>query len=414
MKLIDAFKMAITAIKMNKLRSALTLVGIIAGVASIVAVMTGVSVIQTSVEKEMSILGNTTFQIQKWANGPTSQEERIKIAKRRPLTVANADAIRDRVKSVNLVGAELWGYQRVIQYKNKKTEPNIQMCGGTPEYPANNTHLVEFGRNISNEDVKLGRNVVVLGFGVAKEVFPWTDPINRIIKIDGRKFKVIGVFGEKKSTFGGGFDNYTLIPITLYKRIYGKYRGDGRLNSVNITINAKSPELLEEAIAETRRVMRHERGLKINEEDDFTLYTNQSNIDTFNKTTAGVKAGAYVIGIIALIVAGIGIMNIMLVSVTERTKEIGLRKSLGAKRRNILSQFLMEAILLTNIGGFFGVMIGFGLGNILSMVTAFEASVPLEWVLGGLIFCTIVGVSFGLWPAMIASKLDPIESLRFE
>jgi len=387
MKLIDAFKMAITAIKMNKLRSALTLVGIIAGVASIVAVMTGVSVIQTSVEKEMSILGNTTFQIQKWANGPTSQEERIKIAKRRPLTVANADAIRDRVKSVNLVGAELWGYQRVIQYKNKKTEPNIQMCGGTPEYPANNTHLVEFGRNISNEDVKLGRNVVVLGFGVAKEVFPWTDPINRIIKIDGRKFKVIGVFGEKKSTFGGGFDNYTLIPITLYKRIYGKYRGDGRLNSVNITINAKSPELLEEAIA---------------------------NIDTFNKTTAGVKAGAYVIGIIALIVAGIGIMNIMLVSVTERTKEIGLRKSLGAKRRNILSQFLMEAILLTNIGGFFGVMIGFGLGNILSMVTAFEASVPLEWVLGGLIFCTIVGVSFGLWPAMIASKLDPIESLRFE
>ncbi len=415
MRFIEAFKMALVAIMMNKLRSILTLVGIIAGVASIVAVMTGISVIQSAMEKELSVLGTTTFQVQKWASGgPISEEERRKIADRRPLSVEHADAIRELVESVDLVGAELWGYQRVLQYRNIKTEPNIQMCGGTPEYSPNNTHYIEFGRTISHEDVKVGRSVVVLGHRVARELFPWTDPINKKIKIDGRRFKVIGVFEEKKSAMGGNFDNYTLIPITLFKRIYGRYREDGRRHSVNITVNAKSTELLEDAIAKTRLVMRIERGLKPNEEDDFTIYTNQSNIDTFNDVTGGVKIGAFIIGIVALIVAGIGIMNIMLVSITERTKEIGLRKALGAKRKNILTQFLLEAIILTNIGGFFGVLVGFGLGNIVSLVTPFNAHVPLQWILGGLIFCTSVGIVFGLWPAMIASKLDPIESLRFE
>ncbi|MBN2280231.1 MAG: ABC transporter permease [Candidatus Marinimicrobia bacterium] len=410
----EALKMALEALKTNKLRSFLTLVGIIAGVASIVAVMTGISVIQKGIESELSVLGTTTFQVQKWLNGPSTREERINAMKWPPTTVEHANAIRENVNVVDLVGSELWGYNRVVQYKEKKTEPQMVMCGGTPEYGPNNTHLIALGRNISNQEIKTASFSVVIGHNIAHELFPYTDPIGKTVKIDGRKFNVVGVFEAKNSVLGGQYDNYMLVPISTFERIYGKYREDGSLNSVNITVNAKSPELLEEAIEQTRLIMRQMRSLKPNEPDNFTIFTNQSQIDNFNRTTAGVKVGAFVIGIIALIVAGIGIMNIMLVSVTERTREIGLRKSLGATRKNILTQFLIEAIMLCNIGGVFGVLIGYGLGNILQLFTDFQAYVPLEWAIGGLAFCTAVGLTFGMWPAIYASRLDPIESLRFE
>jgi len=415
MQIFEIFKMAISAITSHKLRSFLTLIGIIAGVASIIAVMTGISVIQTTFEKEMSVLGNTTFQVQKWAaGGPISAEERRKIMRRRPTTVENANAIRDRVKTVDLVGAELWDFGHVAKYRKEQTNPNLTICGGTPEYPPNNTHYILQGRNISNEDVKVGRRVVVIGYAVADKLFPWTDPIQKIIKIDGRKFTVIGVFEQKKSAIGGNYDNYLLMPITTFQRIYGMKYPRGFDRSVNITVNARSPELLEEAIEEVRAVMRQERNLKPWQEDDFTIFTNDSQIRTFNRTTAGIKRGAFIIGIVALIVAGIGIMNIMLVSVTERTREIGIRKALGAKRKNILSQFLMEAIILCNIGGLFGVLVGFALGNLVTLFTGFQMTIPLEWAVGGLLFCTAVGVTFGFWPAVIASRMDPIEALRYE
>ena len=414
MYILEAFKMAITAIMSNKLRSFLTLIGIIAGVASIIAVMTGISVIQTAIEKEMSVLGTQTFQVQKWAAaGAISEEERRKIRRRRPTTVEHANAIREKVKTVDLVGSELWSFGHTAKYRDITTNQNLTICGGTPEYSENNTHYIELGKNITNEDVKIGRSVVVLGNAVAEKLFPWTDPLQKTVKIDGRKFKVIGVLEGKKSSFGGNYDNYLIMPVTRFKRIYGM-RDRGRERSVNITVRAKSPELLADAIDETRAVMRMERGLKPHQEDDFTIFSNDSQIKTFNQQTADIKVGAFVIGIVALIVAGIGIMNIMFVSVTERTKEIGIRKSLGAKRKSILMQFLLEAIILCNIGGFLGVALGFGLGNITSMLTQFSANVPMEWAIVGVIFCTAIGLSFGFWPAFKASKLDPIIALRYE
>ena len=411
----EAFKMAIAAIWSHKLRSFLTLVGIIAGIASIIAVMTGISVIQETIEKEMSVLGTQTFQVQKWARGPVSREEWLKIMRRRPTLVKHANAIRERVKTVDLVGSELWSQNRhQAKYRGISTNSNLTICGATPEYPENNTHYVRLGRNISNEDVKVGRNVVVLGHAVAEKLFPWIDPVLKTIKIDGLKFQVIGVLEEKKSATGGGFDNYMLIPISRFKRVFGMKDSRGRDRSVNITVRAITPELLQDALEETRSVMRMERGLKPNEEDDFTIFTNDSNIKTFNEQTAGIKVGAFVIGIVALIVAGIGIMNIMFVSVTERTKEIGIRKSLGAKRKNILLQFLLEAIIMCNIGGVIGVAVGIGLGNIMSIITNFAATIPIGWAFVGLIFCTTVGLSFGFWPAFKASKMDPIVALRYE
>jgi putative ABC transport system permease protein len=415
MRLAETFKMALAALTSNKLRSFLTLVGIIAGVASIIAVMTGISVVQKTMEKEMSVLGNTVFQVQKWpAGGFNNDADWRKIQQRKPVTVANADAIRDQAKNVTLVGAELWSFGYSARYRGKPTESDLTICGGTPEYPANNTHYVEFGRNLTNQDVRLGRRVVVIGYAAAEKLFPFTDPLDKEIKLDGHKYTVIGVFEEKTSATGSNFDNYMLIPITLFQKTYGMRQGDGRDRSVNVTVRARSPEVLQDAIEETRAILRLERNVPPREEDDFTIFTNDSMIRSFNQATAGVKVGAFVIGIIALVVAGIGIMNIMLVSVTERTSEIGVRKSIGARRKHILGQFLIEAVLLCNVGGVLGVLAGFGLGNVVTLFTDFEVNVPLEWAVLGVVFCTVVGLSFGLWPAVKASKLNPIDALRYE
>jgi putative ABC transport system permease protein len=416
MRFIEGVRMAFTAVGTHKLRTALTLVGVIAGVAAIIATMTGVSVAQNQMEKELSVLGNTVFQAQKFP--PRGFQNRDfdfrKIARYPPLTVEHAQAIRERVPTVDLVGSELWHYNVRVAFRGESTESNCMICGGTPEYPENNTHYVELGRNISPEDVRVGRRVVVLGFAIAGRLFPFIDPIGKTVKVDGRKFTVAGVFAEKKSALGGNFDNYVLMPITVYKKDWGSRDGSGRERSINITVHAKSPALLEEAMEQTRSVLRAERGLSPRDPDNFFFFTSDSQIKAFNQASAGIKTGAFVLGIVALIVAGIGIMNIMLVSVTERTREIGIRKALGAKRRAILIQFLLEAVILCNIGGLVGVAVGFGLGNLVAVFTDFEVHVPLEWAVIGLLFCTVVGLVAGMWPAVRASRLMPIEALQYE
>ena len=260
---VEAFKMAMGAIRSHKLRSFLTLVGIIAGVASIIAVMTGISVIQTTMEQEMTVLGSTTFQVQKWpAGGFNNDADWRKIQQREPITVANANAVREKVKTVNLVGAELWQHGSTAKFRDRTTNANVTLCGGTKEYPPNNTHYVEFGKNITDEDVRVARKVVVIGYRLAEELFPFIDPVGQVIKVDGRKYSVIGVFEEKKSAMGGNYDNYVLMPVTTFQRAYGMYdRGRGGKRSVNMTVNAISPELLDAAIEETRAVLRLERGV---------------------------------------------------------------------------------------------------------------------------------------------------------
>lgn len=410
----DAFFMSLAALVSNKLRSMLTLVGIVAGVASIIAVMTAISVVQSTMEKEMSVLGTQVFQVQKWPAGFNSEEERRRAMRRPPVTVEHANAIREQVETVDLVGSELWDFGFVVEYRGEETNANVTICGGTPEYPPNNTHYVGLGRNISQMDVRSARNVAVIGYAIGQKLFPFVDPIGKEIRLDGRKYQVVGVFDEKKSAFGSGYDNYVLIPVTTYLNIYGMVDRRGFSRSVNITVRAKSPELINDAIEETRQVMRRERGVKANEEDNFDFFNSASLIRQFNQMTVGVKIAAFVIGIIALVVAGIGIMNIMLVSVTERTREIGIRKSLGAKPRGILTQFLLEAVILCNIGGVIGVLVGFGLGNVVTFFAPFDVTVPMEWAVIGLVFCSAVGIIFGLLPAIRASRLDPVDALRYE
>ncbi len=413
----ESFKMAVTAIGAHKLRSVLTLVGIVAGVAAIIAVMTGVSVVQSQMEAELSVLSNRTFQIQKFPAGGFNNHRDInfrEIARWPPLTMRHVEAIRERVDSVDLVGAELWHYNTRVSYRDSATEPRLMVCGGTPEYPENNTHYVQLGRNITEEDVSVGRRVVVLGHGIAAELFPFIDPVGKTVKVDGHRFTVQGVFAEKASAMGGQFDSYVLMPISVWTELYGTRDEEGRPRSIFITVRSRAGVPLEEAIEETRSVLRAERGLSPRDRDTFHWFTSDSQIRAFNDATAGLKTAAFVLGIVALVVAGIGIMNIMLVSVTERTREIGIRKALGAKRRAILLQFLMEAVVLCNIGGVIGVLIGFGLGNIVTLFTDFAVHVPVEWAVRGVLFCSAVGLVFGMWPAVRASRLAPIEALRYE
>jgi len=412
---LDTLLMSMGAIRSNKLRSVLTLVGVILGVASIIAVMTAISVVQKTMEKEMSVLGSQVFQVQKWpVGGFNSDEERREAMSWPPVTLENAQAIRDHASSVDFVGTELWDSGFVLEYNGDKTNANITLCGGSPEYPENNTHYVEYGRNLSQMDMITHARVAVIGYAVAERLFPYIDPIGRKIRIDGRKYEVIGIFLEKKSAFGGPYDQMALIPSGAFTDIYGLVDPQGFPRSVTVNIHARTPELLPDAVEEVRQVLRRDRGIKPGEKDNFHWFTSKSMIEQFNQTTMGVKIAAFVLGTVALVVAGIGIMNIMLVSVTERTKEIGIRKSLGAKRRDIRNQFLLEAIILCNIGGVIGVLLGLGLGNIVTMMTSFEVSIPMGWAIFGLVFCTLVGLSFGLLPAMKAARLNPIDALHFE
>ena len=417
MRKLDTVMMSLQAIRSNKLRSSLTLVGIVLGVASIIAVMTGISVIQGTMEKEMSVLGTQTFQVQKWPTGFSTDEERRKAMRRPAVTLEDAQAIRDHVDSVDIVGAEIWDFGFKAEYRGEETNDTLAVVGGTPEYPQNNTHFIGMGRNISQMDVRVSRKVVVIGQAIAQRLYPFVDPIGRDIRLDNRKYKVIGVFDEKKSAFGSQYDNYVLMPVSTFLNTYGNVNRDGFERSVNITVHARTPEIVNDAIAETRAVLRRVRGVKRGEEDNFDYFNSEGMIRQFNTMTAGVKAGAFVIGIIALLVAGIGIMNIMLVSVTERTKEIGIRKSLGAKPQFILRQFLLEAIVLCNLGGIIGVAVGFAVGNLIvkiGMSPTFETVVPMQWAVIGLLFCSAVGVIFGMLPAIKASRLNPIDALRYE
>ena len=415
MRPLELLSQSLGALAANRLRSALTLLGIVAGVASIIAVMTALALVQATMEQEMSVLGSQTFQAQKWpVGGFGSDAQRRKAMKRPPLTVDEAAAIREQVPTVDLVGSELWEFGFVAEYKGESTNPNVSIVGGTPEYPPNNTHDVGLGRNLSPMDVRSAAKVAVIGHAIGKKLFPFIDPIGRDVLVDHRKYKVVGVFDEKKSAFGGNYDNYVLIPITTFKNVYGPTDRSGMARSVNITVRAKTPQLVDDAMEQTRQVLRRERGVRPGEEDNFDFFSSASLITQFNQMSAGLKIAAFVIGIVALIVAGIGIMNIMLVAVTERTREIGLRKAVGARASSIRTQFLLEAVILCNIGGVVGVLIGFGLGNLVAVFTSFEPRVPLEWAVIGLVFCSVIGIAFGTLPAVQASKLDPIEALRSE
>jgi putative ABC transport system permease protein len=250
--------------------------------------------------------------------------------------------------------------------------------------------------------------VIVLGQETLEELFPYRSPIGENVIIDGHRYEVIGTIEEQGSRFGESKDNRVVIPIKVYQKYYGKEE------SINITLQSKTPELFEAAQEEVIGVLRAHRKVPPGEPNDFEIWSTDTLLESFNNMTRAVRIGAIVIVSFALLVAGIGIMNIMLVSITERTREIGIRAAIGAKRRDILMQFLVEAIFLSEVGGIIGILVGIGIGQFVAMVSPVPSAIPFWTIVLGFGFCSLVGLIFGVYPATKAAKMDPIEALRYE
>jgi putative ABC transport system permease protein len=406
----EIIRIALNAIRMNKLRSALTLLGVVVGVFSIIGVMTAVQVLQNSIETGLSGLGTNTFQIQKFpALFVGGHDQWDKFRRRKDISLVQAEFVRDHVTQAKYVATEAgsWGYS-IQTLSGEKTNPNVNINGEVPDgIPANNWSIRD-GRNFTDNDQQYGGSVAILGPDVEKKLFPRGGAIGSEIKIQGERYTVIGVFEPRGGSLGGNADNFVAIPLSAFLNHFGKIR------SLNIMIRAKSAEVYDECVEEARMALRTVRKVEPGKDDDFEIFSNDSLISTFNEFTQYVKLGIGFISFISLLAAGVGIMNIMLVSVTERTKEIGLRKSVGARKGNILSQFITEAIVLCQMGGLLGIGLGVLGGNLAAVAFSMPAVFPVDWAIYGFLLCAFIGVVFGVYPAWKAANLDPIEALRYE
>ena len=410
MEIKEILKIAFAAIRANKLRSALTLLGVVVGVFSIIGVMTAVQVLQNSIESGLSALGTHTFQIQKFPAlfvGGHAQWQKFR--RRKDITLEQAEYVAERMTTGRYVAFESSTWGKTIQtMEGVKTNPNVAVMGEVPDGIPTNNWTIKEGRSLADNDQNLSARVVILGQGVVTKIFPRGGAVGQEVKIDNDRFTVIGVFESQGAGLGGNSDNFVAIPLSTFLNKFGKHR------SLNIMIKAKSAELYEQSMEEARLAMRTVRKVEPGADDDFEIFSNDSLISTFNDFTKYVKLGIGFISFISLLAAGVGIMNIMLVSVTERTKEIGLRKSVGARKSNILSQFITEAIVLCQMGGIVGIGLGVVGGNLAAIAFSIPPVFPIDWALIGFALCAFIGVVFGVYPAWKAANLDPIEALRYE
>ena len=405
----DNVVMALSAVAAHKLRSALTLLGVLVGVFSIIVVMTAVRVLQNNVESELSQLGANTFQIRKYPGAFFGVTDFEKFWRRKNITFGDGIMVQERSTLARSVGLEsnFWGGMATSRYG--KSPPDVRLFGETPgSFPAKNWVIAE-GRSLMDHDLDSARSVCVLAAGLAETLFPHGSAVNEQIKLDGINYLVVGVLEKKGQMLGGNQDSFAIIPLTTGLNRYGR-----NWRSLSILVQAPSRELFEDTREEVRGILRAARKVPPGEEDDFEIFSNDSLVTQFQSFTLAIRVGVALISSIALIAAGIGIMNIMLVSVTERTREIGIRRAIGAKKRNIMTQFIVEAVVLCEVGGVFGVLLGILGGNVAAWSLQMPVVIPVDWIIFGLLICSGVGVIFGTYPAIKAANLDPIESLRYE
>jgi putative ABC transport system permease protein len=304
-----------------------------------------------------------------------------------------------------------FGYELKGQavYNGVKTTPSLLIVGTNRSFLTANAYTLGYGRNLNDEDVDLARNVIVVGKMIEKRLFPHESPIGKVIRMSGHTYTIIGVLAEKGTSFGQSQDDICMMPITRFFEDFGAAK-----RTVNIATQSFSADTYNRTFDKAIGAMRIARGLRADQENDFEIYSNDSLKSAFTSIAGVVRIGAFVISFIALVAAGIGIMNIMLVSVTERTKEIGVRKSIGARSSDILRQFLAEAVFISEAGGILGIILGVIGGDLLAVWLKVDIIFPFGWALAGLVVCSAIGIGFGLYPAYRAAALDPIEALRYE
>jgi putative ABC transport system permease protein len=409
MKIWELVKMAWKALGANRLRSVLTTSGITIGIFSIISVMTAISALQASIETGLSFLGSNTFQFSKYPNGiRVWGDEKYRNRRNIDYQIYWKFA-RLMENQADVICPKVWDDSTQAVFENKRTNPNIELCGTTLDFLAVNNYRISDGRNLSVEDVEFSRSVCVVGQQLVQRLFPQGHAVGNTIKLNEKNYEVIGTLAEKGSNFGGNDDNLVLIPMTKFFENYGS-----RERSLNIAIEAKNQLVYERTLGMAIGAFRIARGLRPEDSSDFEIYSNDSLASAFRSIAATVRVGAFIVSAIALVAAGVGIMNIMLVSVTERTKEIGIRKSLGARQRDIRMQFLLEALFLSLLGAVAGIVLGIVAGNGLAIWLQASVVFPVGWAILGVLVCSAIGVGFGLYPAQKAASLDPIEALRYE
>ena len=400
--------MAIDAIRQNKLRSTLTLLGISIGVFSVIGVMTAIRTLESSVQSGLNVFAANTFVIQKYPSIQIGRRDK-KIRNRKNIDYDQYKKLKERAKLPVLVSVSEGSSIRNVKYKDISVKNYVSLLGGDEGSIRMYKTFISDGRNIAPDDVRYARNVCVLGMDVVDRLFPFEDPLSKKIQIEGLNYYVIGITERQGEAFGQSQDNYIAIPITNYLQKFSN-----KWTTLNINVEAASEKDYDKTREEVIGIMRTIRKVKAGDDNDFELETNDEMIETFSGFTGGIKLFALSVSIIALVVAGIGIMNIMLVSVTERIKEIGIRKAIGATKQDILTQFLMEAVFLSEFGGIIGIILGISAGNLVSFIFKIPAVIPIDWAIIGLAVCSLIGIGFGIYPAWKAAQLDPIESLRFE
>jgi putative ABC transport system permease protein len=409
----EMIKMALGSLGVNKLRSSLTMLGITIGVFSVISVMTAIGALQYAIENGISFLGSNIFQFAKYpANVSASGDVREKYRNRRNITYQQAlHYYRLMEGEAREICLKCFAYEVKGQavYNGVKTTPSLLVVGSNRSFLTANAFTLGYGRNLNDEDVDLSRRVIVVGKMIEKRLFPHETPIGKIIRMAGHTYTIVGVLAEKGTAFGQSQDDICIMPITRFFEDFGEAK-----RTVNIATQAFSTDTYNRVFDKGVSAMRIARGLQANQENDFEIYSNDSLKSAFVNVAGIVRIGAFVISFIALLAAGIGIMNIMLVSVTERTQEIGVRKSIGARSRDILRQFLTEAVFISEAGGVLGIILGIVAGDLLAAWLKVDLIFPFGWAIAGLLVCSAIGIGFGLYPAYRAANLDPIEALRYE
>lgn len=406
----ENIKVALEQLRTSKMRSFLTTLGITIGVGTVIFIVSILEGYYQSMTGDLNELGANTFQVQRddpFSGIGSGHRDRRKY--RRRLEKELAEAVRENCDLVEAVGAEVWDFGLVVGYKDKKTNPNMRVAGGDPQFFLNNGYFTSKGRILMQEDVELHRRVVIMGMDAVEVIFPHEDPIGKEIKMVGVKFLVIGVLEKKgNSTFGQSRDNTMVIPITTFEDLWGEFR------SVNLTVRVKEDVSFDDAQSQVIGVVRQERRVPPGQENDFAIFSNDTLMDSFNNIANKIKLVAVLLGAVSLLVGSIGVMNIMLVTVTERTREIGVRKAVGARKAVILGQFLVEAVVLSLIGGVIGMLLGFALAAGIGSAVGIPFAVPLWVVFTSIGVTSMVGLAAGIYPAARAANLDPINALRYE
>jgi len=403
----ESFTMALVALRSNKLRTFLTLLGIIIGVLTIIAVVSVIQGLNNYVYTKMAFYGANDFSVQKFSMMGTSLKDFREQMKRKDLTLVERDLIRANCPSCELVGASASSSATVKYGSQSLNDTDVR---GVTYIDHEIGAVVELtsGRHLQSQDESNARSVGVIGSDVAEKVFGGLDPLGRWLKVGSRNFQIIGVAKAKGKILGFSQDNFIRIPITTFNKVYGSRR------SISINIHTASQEQMAQAQEEVRTVLRSWRKRSYDDPDDFSFATSETFIQFYKTATSGIYFAMIAVSSIALIVGGIVIMNIMFVSVSERRKEIGIRMAVGARRRDILFQFLIESAVISGLGGFIGIVLGFIVARIISAATSMPSSVEPVSVVLAMVMSWSIGLFFGIYPANRAAKLDPVEALRAE